>query len=216
MSLLRLLTTGKSLVGLKDQQSRYVSRGGLPRFGGKQNPFRATTRPEFGLQSEANRPVPAEDTKPARTQPNTDPSPQLVTAALLVQAAVPVLSEEPQVGAAAASASPVKASCQAPLGTSGSQKPAFFDWRRLMFWKSTRSQSRVIPRFGKPLVQGELSLDGVKVVRNDLSETDLEIVPAQPAAEKTPATASNPFSKELAAETTWSRVTGRFFGAGKV
>ena len=29
---------------------------------------------------------------------------------------------------------------------------------------------------GRPLVQGELSLDGVKVVRNDLSESDLEIV----------------------------------------
>jgi len=38
----------------------------------------------------------------------------------------------------------------------------------------------VIPRFGKPAaVQGELSLDNVKVVRNDLEESDLEIVMAQ-------------------------------------
>lgn len=33
-----------------------------------------------------------------------------------------------------------------------------------------------IPRFGKPAVQGELSLDKVKVVRSDLNHTDLEVV----------------------------------------
>lgn len=33
-----------------------------------------------------------------------------------------------------------------------------------------------IPHFGKPVVQGELSLDRVKVVRNDLSHADLEVV----------------------------------------
>lgn len=33
-----------------------------------------------------------------------------------------------------------------------------------------------IPRFGQPVVQGELSLDRVKVVRNDLSHADLEVV----------------------------------------
>jgi hypothetical protein len=33
-----------------------------------------------------------------------------------------------------------------------------------------------IPRFGKSAVQGELSLDRVKVVRNDLMDADLEVV----------------------------------------
>ncbi len=33
-----------------------------------------------------------------------------------------------------------------------------------------------IPHFGKPVVQGELSLDRVKVVRGDLSHADLEVV----------------------------------------
>lgn len=33
-----------------------------------------------------------------------------------------------------------------------------------------------IPRFGKPAVQGELSLDKVKVVRSDLAHSDLEVV----------------------------------------
>jgi len=33
-----------------------------------------------------------------------------------------------------------------------------------------------IPRFGKPTVQGELSLDKVRVVRSDLAHADLEVV----------------------------------------
>jgi hypothetical protein len=33
-----------------------------------------------------------------------------------------------------------------------------------------------MPRFGKPAVQGELSLDKVKVVRSDLAHADLEVV----------------------------------------
>jgi hypothetical protein len=35
-----------------------------------------------------------------------------------------------------------------------------------------------IPRFGKPAVQTELSLDNVKVLRSDLVESDLEVVEA--------------------------------------
>lgn len=33
-----------------------------------------------------------------------------------------------------------------------------------------------MPQFGKPTVQGELSLDRVKVVRSDLTHADLEVV----------------------------------------
>jgi hypothetical protein len=48
MSLLRLLTTGKSLVGLKKPENRYHLPGqtALPKFGGKKNPFRATVFPD--------------------------------------------------------------------------------------------------------------------------------------------------------------------------
>ena len=37
----------------------------------------------------------------------------------------------------------------------------------------------VIPRFGKPAVQTELSLDRVRVVRNSLEDSDLEVVSAE-------------------------------------
>ena len=40
-----------------------------------------------------------------------------------------------------------------------------------------RPQLPSIPRFGKQAVQGELSLDKVKVVRADLAHADLEVVP---------------------------------------
>jgi hypothetical protein len=36
-----------------------------------------------------------------------------------------------------------------------------------------------IPRFGKEPVQAELSLDNIRVVRNDLNESDVELVPAK-------------------------------------
>jgi hypothetical protein len=42
-----------------------------------------------------------------------------------------------------------------------------------------KEPASVIPRLGKPAVQGELSLDNVRVLRNDLEESDLEIVTAQ-------------------------------------
>jgi hypothetical protein len=35
-----------------------------------------------------------------------------------------------------------------------------------------------MPRFGKPPVQGELSLEKIKVVRGDLAHSDLEVVEA--------------------------------------
>ena len=41
----------------------------------------------------------------------------------------------------------------------------------------SKPQKRAIPQFNNPGVQGELSLERVKVMRNDLSDTDLEVVP---------------------------------------
>lgn len=52
-----------------------------------------------------------------------------------------------------------------------------------------------IPRFGKPRVQGELSLDQVKVMRGDLAHADLEVVPAGSSG----AQAANPAWKSLSA-----------------
>lgn len=67
-------------------------------------------------------------------------------------------------------------------------------WRRMAgLWSGWRRKSSeliarpcrmtakpAIPQWGKPPLQGELSLDRVKVVRNDLSLADMEIVPVKP------------------------------------
>jgi hypothetical protein len=65
-----------------------------------------------------------------------------------------------------------------------------------------------IPRFTKPPVQGELSLDKIKVVRNDLSDADLEVVPA-----KAPVTRAT--AEDLDAETALGRVKARILGVRK-
>jgi hypothetical protein len=57
MSLLRLLTTGKSLVGLKDLESRYrlTTQRLLPQFGPTRNPFSSNGKSE-PAQTEARVP----------------------------------------------------------------------------------------------------------------------------------------------------------------
>lgn len=60
-----------------------------------------------------------------------------------------------------------------------------------------RPRLPVMPRFGKPPVQGELSLDKVKVVRGDLAHADLEVV----------TTGGN-------ANAAWRNLTTRVFGGG--
>jgi hypothetical protein len=73
-----------------------------------------------------------------------------------------------------------------------------------------------IPRFPKPAVQGELSLERIKVVRNDLSDADLVVVSARPLA--TPAAAApapRAVEKAVGAKSVWGRVTTRILGAGK-
>ena len=63
----------------------------------------------------------------------------------------------------------------------------------------------------------ELSLDAVKPVRNDLSDSDLQIVPARP--EIKPDALKSPRPRLLRPELTgfaWSRLTARFFDSERV
>jgi len=86
-----------------------------------------------------------------------------------------------------------------------------------LFARSGRKEAKpAIPRFAKPAVQGELSLDRIKVMRNDLSDADLEVVAARPPVVPA-ATAPTPRAAEEDAGTksAWGRATTRFLGAGK-
>jgi len=175
MSLLRLLATGRSLVSVRETESRYrlTTQRLLPQFGPTRNPFSPPKR--------------AEQSAAATTRPAAE------------------------VGEASAKAG-VRGHARrlwlktAGLWSAGKQKPD-----ALMARPFGKAAKPAIPRFPKLPVQGELSLDRVKVVRNDLSDADLEVVPAR----------RNPAPGALAGKTaagvarTWGRVTSRLFPAGK-
>ncbi len=158
MILLRLLTTGKSLVGLHESRNRYrVMDRGLPTFVAKQNPFRDEPR-------------------------ETDPGPA--------------------------------ADGAAPQGAPGEARP----WYRSLAGKFglhhgtvASAPARTTPAFsvGTP-TQCELSLDQVKVVRNDLSDSDFEVV-----ARRRNKTGPKPEPSTEGPDSTWGRVSLRIFGAGK-
>ncbi len=169
MSLLKLLTTGKSLVGLKDAESRYrmTNQRLLPKFGSGKNPFR---------EADAS--------------------------AVMAKEATPTVVEKIP---AAASVAPAVA---ASLSTPAPRAPISSPGAGLLRMGASKArdlaltvQNRWVSQLGsvlsrparKPMkpavvplgptvpVQGELSLDRIKVMRNDLSDADLEVVTARPA-----------------------------------
>jgi hypothetical protein len=150
MSLLRLLTAGKSLVGLKDSANRYrpVAKRSMPTFPSKAHPFRTTAKPEL-----------ATGVAPTAAQPQ---------------------------GGECQPEQPKRESVTARLG-------AFFGGRN----KSEKAPARQ----PEAPVQAELSLDDVKVVRNDLSDADLEVV----VGGKKPSTAEP--------ATAWSKIAGKLVSA---
>lgn len=203
MSLLRLLTTGKSLVGLKDNGNRYsVARGGLlPRFGSKKNPFRASTRPDSVGESSPG--CASAEGAPDQLAENPDDK---SNGSDRSHTTPPASSNSTQ---------------QAPGNALSRPKPAdttskgLFGWTALMAWMRPKSLKKSIPIFTKPMVQGEFSLEAVKVVRNDLSDSDLEIVPAKAPMPVAPPPVRPPLETAAPAGNAWNRLTERVFGAGK-
>jgi hypothetical protein len=137
MSLVRLLTAGKSLVGIQDSKSRYRSVD--PR-----------AMPKFGSEKKSNADLAREcEAKPSVAKSN-------------VESSNPNAEKTAVATARKACGSGWVSQWGSKLGSLVSQKP-----------KPTRS---AISRFNGVPVQGELSLDNIKVVRNDLSDADLEVV----------------------------------------
>lgn len=194
MSLGKLLTTGKSLVGLHDANTRYRLReGALPKFESPKNPF-ARARVESKM-------TPAEtaaaNLKKTQLLPVLEEQKQKI-----VEAVQPVVRDEVRPAVASEAAQKNVPMKETKTSNATPQAPAVVNsWLKKlnpMVWlgsRKTAEQSKsVIPRFGNPRfgnnkapVQGELSLDNIKVMRNDLSEADVEVVPvkARPAKKVT-------------------------------
>ncbi|HLH52492.1 MAG TPA: hypothetical protein VKY92_02660 [Verrucomicrobiae bacterium] len=164
MSLLRLLTAGKSLVGLKNKEGRYnlSGDGRLPRFGPKPNPFRGTVFPDKGEKPDRALETPPEQSPPVKSVTSES------TATQATEDRGRVVNEP---------------ACTAPQANCEPVPSRRTGLRALLLWGRAKKPKNGLSG-ARPLVQGELSLDTVKVVRNDLSESDLEVVQARPAGDE--------------------------------
>jgi hypothetical protein len=89
-------------------------------------------------------------------------------------------------------------------------------WARICGWiggSATQAQKPGSGRSNKPLVQSELWLAEVKVVRNDLSDADLEVVRLRPGVRRKGAGAG--LAKGSSSDSVWTRATVRLFGPAR-
>jgi len=185
MSLLvRLLSNGRSLVDLKNSAREYRMRHRnlLPKFGGKKNPFASTT--EAGGTAAA---VPAavqvellkSEAAPVETAAAVQAEAVAVSDVTSAAAAMPVRADEVAAPATvvAKPSAPVIPKPKEPKAPG--RTVAWLEKLNPLAWLPRRKGKSVIPKFSRPPVQGELSLDNVKVVRNDLNDADVEVVPAK-------------------------------------
>jgi hypothetical protein len=178
MSLLKLLTTGKSLDGAKDLGSRYrmTNRRLLPKFGTARNPFQADAAPAAPAQAEVAAPVQAQAVE----------TPAEPMAPVAAQLAKPAVAQSPK-----AAPSLLQLGTSKARGLASALQSRWSSQLGSLLSKPARKPKLI---FSAPVkatapVQGELSLDRVKVVRNDLRDADLEVVPvkSRPAAAAAPA-----------------------------
>jgi hypothetical protein len=177
MSLVRLLASGKSLVGLNNGASPYRVRRqtALPRFGSDKNPF-----------------CHAEDGGTAKSQDasNSHSPTVLGVHALACLPAADTLKGGSQTPDAPDTLKGGHPTCPSPAA------PAAAGYRRLgwrlraafaglapkvialVCWPRSRPAKPAVRPSPEAPVQAELALDRVRVVRNDLHDTDLEIVAA--------------------------------------
>jgi len=179
MSLLRLLTAGRSLVSVRDTESRYrlTTQRLLPQFGSPMSPINP-------FESSAG-------------QVLSSPGTSLPTAKL---------------GEASPKARVWGHARGSWLRVAGLWSACRI-WPGVLTLRLTEkpAKQRAIPPLLKCPVQGELSLDRVRVVRNDLSDADLEVMPARTS----PAPAGLVGKSNARTEWAWGRVARRLLPAGK-
>jgi hypothetical protein len=199
MSLGKLLTTGKSLVGLHDANARYRLReGALPKFESPKNPFARRQNAQRKLTPDE---IAAANLKKTQLLPllpvkvSQSSAPEMSPLSPPRSGGETVQEEQKQKVVSAT----MNREVSQPVKEAANVKPAspiVGSWLKKlnpMVWlgnrKTAEPKKSAIPRFGKAPVQGELSLDNIKVMRNDLSEADVEVVPmkARPAKKVSPA-----------------------------
>ena len=200
---MQLLTVGRSLRSVKGGRSpfRPAEQGMLPKFASsramegkpeaKQNPQLSPTRSPFVLP--AQKPV-----KPAK-------------GILLKKIFSPFKLNKTM---NAVEAEPQSVSASAP--TKPEQVFPFGRWT--LFSNPFNRSSRTRPKTDAGPVQTELSLDAVKPVRNDLSDSDLEVVTVKAADTEAPVPATTTVTSAHESESSgvvWHQLKSHLFGAEK-
>jgi len=176
MSLLRLLTAGRSSVGAKPMgRYKFSDPGSMPKFGSGPNPFKTKAdekKEDGGGESEEGR---GQRQCPASLEIAAQPE---VEAEAEVEGRQSDSSDRSNGPEAPIKEEPVEEQKVVSQKSPGliSRISSLTGSLRLKLWKPRKRAPEPRP------VQGELSLDNIKVVRNDLSETDLEVVPLRSGA----------------------------------
>lgn len=197
MGLMQLLTVGRSLGRVGDEPSRYkmTQQSLLPKFGSV-NAAENRTR---GVSGTTNPAVTRADAREAKSS------------------SAAAINDRKQMNAVQSELE------RKPAPSDVAPKPAF-PRGRWTFFKNPFSRAPKPAAVATAPVQSELSLDMVKPVRNDLSDSDLELVqaarrraeapvqPVPPASVAPVVAGTEPVAAEGAA---WNRIKNQFFGAGK-
>jgi hypothetical protein len=206
MGLMQLLTVGRSLGKIEDQPSRYrmAQQNLLPKFGSaKGGDSGEPEEPAIPKAGPSKSPRIAEPPDLARSVTTQKTFENKTNDMNTIEAASPNSS----------AVAPVTPQHAFPLG-------------RWTLFKNPFSKTSK-PKANPAPVQGELSLDMVTPVRNDLSDSDLEVIPAitprfvvmsrapeptKPAQEPEVPQASEP--EPESAGLVWNRIKTQYFGAG--
>jgi len=186
MSMMQLLTAGKSLVGLQDSNSRYQLRtkNALPRFNSTRHPRSAPAGP---VQNRSTARAVPEGLRPYQRKPQ-GPVPSGASEPVHISAVgvsvgkaqdhSPARDSSPAVNGLSKLAVALKSACGRARFLADKFKSSVRGLKQPPIAKSLVSKGNRSP------VQVELSLDKVRVLRNDLSEADLEVVPLRIPAVK--------------------------------
>jgi hypothetical protein len=199
MNPMQLLTASKSLMDIKEATGRYrMTEGLLPKFNSttRAAPSASTTRAEPSKQAPG---LGIEN--PLRTKVEAKSKMPSVKPALIGTRRFFLRNGN----------SALSFCVKASVSVTGALKKI----NPVSYW--VRRKRQVTPEnatLNKTAVQGELSLDKVKVVRNDLSDTDLEIVPVT-NLEKSDAPQPVPvlINGCEPTVTSWGQLASRIFGS---
>jgi hypothetical protein len=193
MSPMNLLTKGRTIGGLKERPGRYKLLGNsvLPNFSGSKNPFPTTPHPE----PEKAQPARIAQPRPAAASRKEGGMSAAAKISVFARAMADKRKKEEPGPAKLVSVAPAK-----------DQPPKPGLWSQLAVipagWMHKWKPRRATPPFAAATVQTELVLEKVKVIRNDLSDDDLEVVTIEKKAGKKaekPAQSEKVEREELAA-----------------